>query len=117
MGRHPQRHPDDVDALLSIRVPGWLKNEIVDQAKAADVSISAYLGAIIHRVVRRDLGLPEPPPAKVPIPDVADVLRAYATGQPMLTPCGAHGSCPGLDAEPLRIGSVRFCSICDIRLS
>jgi hypothetical protein len=117
MGRQPQRHPEHVDALLSIRVPGWLKNEIADQAAAAGVSISSYLGAIVHRVARRDLGMPDPPPAKAPVPDVSDVLRAYATGQPILTPCGQRETCQGLDMEAVKIGSVRFCAACDIRLS
>jgi hypothetical protein len=117
MGRLPQRSPDQADCLLSIRVPGWLKNEIADQAERAGVSISSYLGAIVHRVARHDLGLPDPPPTHGPVPGVVEVLRAYVSGDPVLTPCGRHGDCDGLNIDPKQIGSVKFCAVCDIRFS
>lgn len=117
MGRTPQRHPDGTDGILYLRVPGWLKNELVDQADAAGLSLAAYVGAILHRIARQDAGLPEPPPARAPIPTITDVLHEYATGEPLLTPCGKQRTCDGLDATPRTIGSIQFCAVCDIRLS
>lgn len=116
MARPPLRHPDDAEAVLYVRIPGWLKNQITDLADTDDVSLATFVGVALRDIARDKRGLPVPPPPAAPMPDAAAMLRAYVEGDHVLTPCGRKDRCAGMETEPVKIGSVRFCGSCDIRI-
>jgi hypothetical protein len=48
-GRPPRRPRDDQPSTLTIRLPANIKNLLIDQAEATDLTITDYLIALIKR--------------------------------------------------------------------
>ena len=101
---------DDREYPVQVRVPGWLKNRILDAAEADQISVNNWL---LHAVLT-GLNHSVPPPAPLyPIPDLTDQIRAASQGERLLGPCGEPvEKCAGAN-EPLLGGS--FCSVCGLR--
>lgn len=101
---------DDWEYPVQVRVPGWLKNRILDAAAADRLSLNKWL---LHAILT-GLNHSVPPPAPLyPIPDLTDQIRAVLLGERLLGPCGEPvEQCVGAN-EPLLGGS--FCSYCGIR--
>lgn len=53
-GRPPRRADGNKPSSLTVRLPGEVKNLLIDQAEATDLSVTDYICAL----VRRDAGLP-----------------------------------------------------------
>lgn len=49
VGRPPKRAPSDIHVTLTIRIPGDVKNLMIDMADAYDMTITEYLVALVHR--------------------------------------------------------------------
>lgn len=111
----PAKHPDATYHLV-VRIPGWLKNELLLLARREGVGMARYAETVLFRAVRDAQGIPAPPPARVALPTTADQIRAWATGEVLSTPCGRVGSCTGTDETPRRVGGLGFCRECEIRL-
>lgn len=43
------------------------------------------------------------------------MIRLYATGQTIMSPCGKPGVCEGMETEREELGGMEFCSVCHIR--
>ena len=110
------KHNPDAEAVLYIRVPGHLKNQITDTAHTAGLSITAWCANILRLALREQHGLPNPPPATTPLPTPAEALHAYLTQQNLTTPCGRTGTCTGLTSPPEALHGVLWCTECGIRL-
>lgn len=112
MPRVPQRaHDPDGKYNLTVVIPGWLKNRIVDHCKKQNIPIGEWVAARLMLDIREERGLPEPPTAVNGIPDVVDVVREWATGERLLQPCGKT------DCNPVyeQIQNMRFCKKCGVR--
>lgn len=102
---------------IQVRIPGRLKNEIISLAAEQNCSVNIWITQILESAVRAKKGIPEPPPARAPLPTVRDELRAYLKGEKLLTPCGREGSCTGTETPPMLVDGLGFCSECSIRVS
>ena len=116
MPRPPAKSNPDVLNYLQVRIPGYLKNEVIQRCKELDCTLNAWMTQVLISALREQKGLPEPPQAVVPRPTAAEEFAAWATGEQILTPCGRLGSCSGLTDEPIRLDGMEFCKECSIRL-
>lgn len=112
---HPPQtaHPDATVTIVA-RIPGWLKNRVLQEAEADDISINGWLTNAI--LTQLNHGTPAPPP-RHPLPTPADELRAYMTGETLLGPCGKPSvECVGVSERiESASGDFGFCSACGIR--
>lgn len=116
MPRTPQRATGKT-AYLQIRLPGWLKNQTIDHCHNLNISLNAWLIEAVQQALRTDLQLPTPPPAAAPLPTTADMIRQWATGERILTPCGKQ-TCPATEQDDYRWehDGMAFCNECGIRV-
>lgn len=110
-------HSPDAEAVLYVRVPGQLKNEITAAADAAGISITSWCANQLRLALRSERGFPPPPPAAAPLPGPAEALHAWVHDTPLITPCGQTGTCAGLTEPADTLHGVRWCSSCGIRLA
>lgn len=116
MPKRPAEADPTVTVELTIRIPGALKNRVAAAAEAAGVSVSAWCTAVLHAAERDGRGLP-PPPSPQPVPDVAAVLRAIASGKAAVAPCGRAFPCEGESAPRETVSGLSFCGACGIRVA
>lgn len=117
MPHTPQRALElDNDYHVVLRVPGWLKNVIIDLAAENGSSVNQWLLSAIHQATLEQRSIPAPPQARAPLPTTVDQIRAYAEGEKLTLPCGRQGdSCDGtLNPQPL--GTHLYCPTCHIRV-
>lgn len=117
MPRLPQR-ATGVEAYLQVRLPGWLKNRVIEHCEVREISLNAWLVEAVRAQLDVELEVPAPPPARAPLPTTADMIRAWASGERVLMPCGAVEPCGALDDDG-RWGhdGMGFCRDCGIRVS
>jgi hypothetical protein len=116
MPRGPQRATGDL-AYLQIRLPGWLKNEVIDHCESRGISLNAWLVEALRAQLRVELEVPAPPPARAPLPTTADMIRGWATGERLIMPCGRNETCAGIDdAGRWSHDGMGFCNECGIRV-
>lgn len=106
----------DAQTYVMVRMDGRLKNELAKHCRAQDVSMNAWLIEIIKYGIRHQKGVPQPPPAVAPLPTAAEVVRAWAQGEKVLTPCGKRGECYGTNNDPDMHDGMGFCRECGIRV-
>lgn len=116
MPRPPQRATGR-QAYLQIRLPGWLKNQIIDHCHQKNISLNAWLVQATLTAIRTEMELPAPPQAKAPLPTTADMIRQWATGERILTPCGKQ-TCPAIEKGDYHWehDGMGFCNECGIRV-
>lgn len=116
MPAKPRKSRPDKPAIIVLRIPGHLKNRMIDHGKKLGVPYTNWATHALIRSLNDDLGVPPPPPARVPFPTEADQIRSYLTGERLTLPCGRVGdSCPGTE-RPERIAGYDFCPECSIRV-
>ena len=103
--------------VIHLRVPGWLKNEMLERANAEGISLRSWVMMACKAVVDNEVGVPPPPPASAPIPTVQEVVDDYLSGKPgTLAPCGSMWPC-SLDSEgTTKLTNVEYCNSCGIRV-
>lgn len=116
MSPTPKHVKPDINAVLYVQMPGWLKNQIIDQSEAEGQSVSSWVQNVLYLAVQEGQGVPPPPPAQAPLPSVGDVLRGYVTGEQIIEPCGRPAPCERMAAGTTRVGDVDYCKHCGIRL-
>jgi len=115
MPRKPIRaESPDSSYNLVIRIPGRLKNQILDHCSSVGAPLNAWIVSLILAGLRDAHELPPPPPAAAPLPTIDEVLRSYVLGERIIMPCGKPGPCPGED--PIKLGGVDYCPECSIRV-
>jgi hypothetical protein len=116
MPKSISRVDPDSDVNLAVRVPGWLKNEVVEYLEGSGESLSQWFVSVLQRALREGWGVPEPPRAVRPLPSTGDEVRAWAAGDRLLGPCGEPADgCVGV-RERFEVSGLVFCSGCSIRL-
>ena len=105
------------EAYVQVKVPGWLKNELISHCESEQISLNAWLVEAIRAGLRSDLALPEPPPARAGLPTTADMIRQWAAGERVMMPCGTTEPCGavGEDGRWSHDG-MGFCVECGIRV-
>lgn len=117
MPRPPQPSTTPGPNYIQIRLPGWLKNQLIEHCDGLDCSLNAWLVEAVQAQLRAELGLPVPPPARVPLPSTADMIREWAVGERVLMPCGAESACAAVDVDGFWVhDGMGFCRFCGIRV-
>lgn len=49
VGRRPKRVPPDDDSTFTMKIPGVIKNLMIDQAEAYDMTVTEYLVTLVER--------------------------------------------------------------------
>lgn len=114
MPRPPQQAHPDATVTVVARIPGWLKNRVLQQADDGGVSINVWMTNAV--LTQLNHGVPAPPPVR-PLPELAHQLRAYLSGEQLLGPCGLP--IEACDAPQHQIETAAkdaaFCATCGIR--
>jgi hypothetical protein len=112
MSRKPLRasKPDGKYNIV-IRIPGWLKNQLVEHCASNDSTINQWVSAVVLEALREQKGLPPAPDPTSRIPTTADQIHAYMAGEKLTQPCGRT------DCEPewQQLQNMRFCKKCGVR--
>lgn len=116
MPRRTTHYKDDATAVVYVRVPGWLKNDIVQLCKELDVSVNSWSANILYQALLERKNLPTAPEPAGPIPTIQDILRSYLTKEPVLEPCGREAPCERWSTEPTVVSGVAYCGHCGIRV-
>lgn len=112
MSRKPVRAnlPDGTYNLV-IRVPGWLKNDVVDFCASEELGINEWLSTVVLSALRDGRGLPPAPEPSGTLPTTADQIRAYMAGEKLTQPCGRTDCQPELQ----QLQKMLFCKNCGVR--
>ena len=110
MPRPAKPSKPDIDYQLAVRIPGWLKNQIIEIAATQNIGLNEWVALQIYIAAREQKGLPTKPTGR-PLPTTADHIRHYLAGENILMPCGKT-TC---NYQPEHIGNTEFCQTCGIR--
>jgi hypothetical protein len=110
MGFRSRRAVDGDTVYVTVPVPGWVKNGLVDLALVSEVSFQRLVGLLLVNGLRDAEGLALLEVDK-PVEPLGGVL-AYLRGERRLEPCG-QVSCVKVPVEVL--GS-SFCDVCGVCL-
>jgi len=89
---------------------------MIEHAKKLGVPYTNWAVLALVKHLNDETGVPEPPPARAPLPSPVDELNAYLRGERLLLPCGREGlSCPGTERIEF-VGGLGFCPECRIRV-
>lgn len=110
MGFEPRRARDGDTVYITVPVPGWLKNQLVDLAVLREVSLQRLVNFLLINGVRDAEGqaLLE---VSHPVEPLAGVL-SYLRGERRLEPCGL-AVC---DKKPVEVLGSTFCDTCGVCL-
>jgi hypothetical protein len=105
----PQHSNPDHTVHLQIRIPGWLKNQILDAA--GTTPLNTWVAAALHEAVNR----PVVESAGRAV-SVTDVIADYLQGRSTTAPCGRVWPCEGDGVGRVNVNGVLFCSVCNVRV-
>jgi hypothetical protein len=133
MPQRPLRHDPDAGAVVYVRVRGWAKNACLDAAERAGMTLNAWAAAVLaeaalghgitpgettrhntshdttHRNTPHDT-------TRHDAPSVVDTLLSWATGSPLVAPCGRSWPCVASERTSESAGH-HYCSECGVRVS
>lgn len=112
MPRKPQKAKlRDGNYNLVVRVPGWLKNDVIKHCKERKISINDWMSTVMLEAIREGKGLPPAPPPMKALPTQTELLRSYLSGERIIQPCGKT------DCEPVfeQLQNMKFCQKCGVR--
>lgn len=110
------RHRDDQTAVLYVRVPGWLKEQVVEHCEQLGVSVSSWVANLARLGVLQGQGIPEPPRADQGVPSPQMVLEGIVTGLGTIEPCGRPTPCERDEVGSDWLDGMEFCRHCHIRV-
>jgi hypothetical protein len=110
-------YSDEQQAVVYVRVPGWLKNLINEAAEDKGMTVNGWAAVVLMSAAEKDAGLPPPPIARAPVPTRADAVRDYLLGETTLEPCGRRTPCERATAGTHTVGGLEFCNFCRVRVS
>lgn len=111
MPRPPEPGDPDRDYEVRLRVPGWLKNDIIRLAGEQGLGLGEWCAVALWTMVREGRRLPVGLVGRE-LPSVSDQVRAYLSGERLLMPCGLV-ECGFVEEV---VGGVVFCGSCGVRV-
>ena len=116
-GPRPGHVDPDRTVAIQTRVPGFIKNELIDFADKEGMPLSQATAIILKTFLEEERGIPQPPPAEVPVPTLRAVLQAYHEGTSLIGPCGQawDTGCSYQTCGVRKIDNAEFCADCGIR--
>lgn len=109
-------YSDDRQAVVYVRVPGWLKNLVSRAAEARGMSVNDWAANVLKAAAETGVGLPAPPFSKAPTPTRQAVVEDWLMGRQTVEPCGKPYPCERATAGTHKVGGLEFCSFCRIRV-
>lgn len=132
MPQKPLRHKPDANAVVYVRVPGWVKNACLDAATSAGMTVNAWAASVLIEASRitshettHDTTLHDTPhdtshhtPHDTPhdTPTLVETLSSWITGSPLVAPCGKAWPCPASERTDEAAG-LHYCSECGVRVT
>jgi hypothetical protein len=110
MGVEPRRAVDGDTVYVTVPVPGWLKNQLVDLAVLRGLSFQRLVNFLLVNGVRDAEGLALLEVSE-PVEPLSGVL-AYLRGERRLEPCGL----PSCVKKPVEVLGSSFCDTCGVCL-
>ena len=110
MGFSSRRARDGDSVYVTVPIPGWLKNGLVDLAEGSGVSFQKLVGLLLVNGVRDAEGR-----ALLEVSDPVEPLSgvvAYLRGERRLEPCGL----PSCDKRAVDVLGSTFCDTCGVCL-
>lgn len=110
MGFRSRRARDGDMVFVTVPLPGWLKNGLVDLAEVRELSFQKLVGLLLVNGVRDAEGR-----ALLEVSDPVEPLSgvvAYLRGERRLEPCGL----PSCDKKPVEVLGSSFCDVCGVCL-
>lgn len=110
MGFRSRRARDEDTVYVTVPVPGWLKNSLVDLAVVRELSFQKLVGLLLVNGVRDAEGLSLFEVSE-PVEPLSGVV-AYLRGERRLEPCGL----PFCEKKPVEVLGSTFCDVCGVCL-
>jgi hypothetical protein len=110
MGFEARRARDGDSVYLTVPIPGWLKNDLVDLAVLRELSFQKLVNLLLVNGVRDAEGR-----ALLEVSDPVEPLSgvvAYLRGERRLEPCGL----PSCEKVPVEVLGSTFCDVCGVCL-
>lgn len=110
MGFRSRRARDGDMVFVTVPIPGWLKNGLVDLAVVRELSFQKLVGLLLVNGVRDAEGR-----ALLEVSDPVEPLSgvvAYLRGERRLEPCGQ----PSCVKVPVEVLGSSFCDVCGVCL-
>ena len=108
MPKTPEHVSPDIECQLAVRVPGWLKNEVVDACGREGVSLNVWVTGVLLGALRDGFSVAERSGVR---PQPVDVLREYLSGVRVVGVCGVLG-CVGVVDSSVWVSG--FCGGCGL---
>lgn len=111
MGFKARRAVPDETVFLTVPIPGWLKNELLDLCEKKDVSLQRLVGLLLVNGIRdadgrNALGFDKPS-------EPMNGVVAYLRGERRLEPCGQ----PSCVKKPVEVLGSSYCDTCGVCLA
>lgn len=129
MPQKPLRHKPDANAVVYVRVPGWVKNACLDAARSSGMTVNAWAASVLieaSRVASRetahDTSHHDTPHDTTPhgtphdTPTLVDTISSWIMGSPLVAPCGKAWPCPASERTDEAAG-LHYCSECGVRVT
>jgi hypothetical protein len=116
MTRPPQPATTQGPTYIQLRLPGWLKNKIIQEAQQQNTTLNTYIITAITAAINNQHQTPQPPQATQPLPTTTHQIRAYITGQKLTGPCGKT-DCTAQTNNYNTDKHTQFCTTCGIRIT
>lgn len=110
MGFRSRRAVDGDTVFVTVPVPGWLKNGLVDLAEGSGVSFQRLVALLLVNGLRDAEGSALLEFGK-PVDSLSGVV-AYLRGERRLEPCGL----PSCDKRVVEVLGSTFCDVCGVCL-
>jgi hypothetical protein len=111
MPKTPMRARPEARVALMVPMRGALKNQILDAATAAGMSLTQWVTHAVHQQLHHGN---ERPPVRV-LPTASEVVADYLAGRTTLAPCGERYPCAGAD-DVEHHGALAYCGRCHLRV-
>ncbi len=89
-----------------------MKNDIIDAAKRAGLTVNQYVLMAIYTFLREERDIPPATAAQFRPPTLEESILAYMRGETVLQPCGQE-KC---EQHLTHLDGLTFCDTCNLRI-
>ena len=128
MPQRPIEHDPDANAVVYVRVRGWAKNACLEAARRSGMTLNAWAADALLSAARDGtrVNTRETPHDTThhttrdttphDTPTVVDTLASWATGTPLVAPCGKPWPCPA-STDTRETAGHHYCAECGVRVT